>query len=175
MTRLQRCGHSQERRYVPSNCCREKTLDVHTRRWRRRGLITISIHCWGLMRYELFSVWAHLSLLKLKRENHKSIKICPSIQNLFINKWQEKSKTLACALRAAACWIWLLLSALLKGSLSSRVFLCTISRGFLNMASSSLTPAPQEKTWPYSHKHTHHRWLDTCLRRQPQRAYLPSG
>lgn len=57
-------------------------------------------------------------------------------------------------MRAAACWIWLLLSALLKGSLSSRVFLCTISRGFLNMASSSLTPAPQVKTRPYCHKHT---------------------
>lgn len=124
-----------------------KTLEFHTRRGRRRGLVTISIHCWGLVRYELFSVWAHLSLFKLKRESHTSIKKSVHQYRTCSQQINDSRiiKTLTCALRAAACWIWLLLSALLKGSLSSRVFLCTISRGFLNMASSSLTPAPQVK------------------------------
>lgn len=46
----------------------KKKLELNTRCWRRRGFVTISIHCRGLVRYELFSVWAHLSLFKLKRE-----------------------------------------------------------------------------------------------------------
>lgn len=140
----------------------EKTLELLTRSWWRRGLVTISIHCWGLVRYELFSVWAHLALFKLRKENHSLIQTFLFIHSEHTINDCRTAKTPTCALRAAACWIWLLLRALLKGSLSSRVFLCTISRGFLKMASSSLTPVPRE-----NHSliltNAHHWWLAFVL------------
>lgn len=126
-----------------------------------------------------------LPCLNWKEKNHISVYTYLSWQNrshmwymqFVCKRWQYESTILTWALRAAACWIWLLLRALLKGSLSSLVFLCTISRGFLNMASSSLTPVPQEKKHEsfFSFSPNIIYWLDHSIGDSHSRHTYPLG